>query len=408
MVATGANAEFGRTAGGVVNVITKSGTNQVKGSLFHFQRLEGLTSNTSDGKPLTDFHREQFGGTVGGPVVKNKAFFFGAVEGIREHLLRPNLSESFGTPCAVGSPTLAANEALINGSPDCQRLALLGFFRSRGQEEGLPVAQDVNNTASLAKIDWNLSAANNLSVSYNFDLLQESQPDLRRALLRQLGERHRGSVEDQHPESEPVQHGHRRTSSTSFTSRIPRENRPRSSTPSAIPARHRHRVRPVVPIRQPVLPGTDVDELVKRFQLKDNFSIVTGDAHHQDRRRMAAHQQLPGVSRLLRGTVPVRQRRRLPSLCVARGVRRLRPEHTRLLERFLRDRAGVVRGGVDSDRRTAALLPAEQQSGRHRPRRGRRVGHRQRRVRAVHSGQMAGRPRADARLRPSLGCPADA
>src|SRR5207248_11126539 len=49
VVATGANAEFGRTAGGVVNVITKSGTNQIKGSLFHYQRLQGLTSNTSDG-----------------------------------------------------------------------------------------------------------------------------------------------------------------------------------------------------------------------------------------------------------------------------------------------------------------------------------------------------------------------
>src|SRR5882762_9875332 len=46
VVATGANAEYGRTAGGVVNVITKSGTNQVNGSLFHYQRLEGLTSNT--------------------------------------------------------------------------------------------------------------------------------------------------------------------------------------------------------------------------------------------------------------------------------------------------------------------------------------------------------------------------
>ena len=169
VVATGANAEYGRTAGGIVNVITKSGTNQVKGSLFHFQRFEGLTSNTSDGKPLTDFHREQFGGTVGGPLVKNKAFFFGAIEGIREHLLRANLADTIGTPCAVSSPTLAANEALINGSPDCQRLALLSFFRSRGQEEGLPVAHDVNNTASLAKLDWNLSAANNLSVTYNFD-----------------------------------------------------------------------------------------------------------------------------------------------------------------------------------------------------------------------------------------------
>src|SRR3981189_3571041 len=77
VVATGANAEYGRTAGGVVNVITKSGTNQVNGSLFHYQRLEGLTSNTSDGKPLKDFRRNQFGGTMGGPIVKDKMFLFG-------------------------------------------------------------------------------------------------------------------------------------------------------------------------------------------------------------------------------------------------------------------------------------------------------------------------------------------
>src|SRR5258705_6270687 len=128
VIATGASAEFGHTAGGVVNVITKSGTNQVKASLFHYQRVEALTSNTSDGKPLTDFHREQSGGTVGGPLVKNKAFYFLALEGVRENLQRPNLSEAIGTPCPVSSPTLAANEAAINGSADCQRLAPRGFF----------------------------------------------------------------------------------------------------------------------------------------------------------------------------------------------------------------------------------------------------------------------------------------
>src|SRR6266852_8578450 len=79
IIASGANAEFGRTAGGVVNVVTKSGTNQVKGNLFHYQRVEGLTSNTSDGQKLKDFHREQSGGTVGGPLVKDKAFYFLAV-----------------------------------------------------------------------------------------------------------------------------------------------------------------------------------------------------------------------------------------------------------------------------------------------------------------------------------------
>src|SRR6266542_1443807 len=170
VVATGASAEFGRTAGGVINVITKSGTNDVHGSLFYFQRLEALTANTSDGKPLTDFRREQFGGTLGGPIVKDKAFFFLALEGIRENLQRPNLSEPIGSPCPVSAPTIAANESLIGGSADCQRLALLNFFRtSRGQEEGLPVDHKINNNALLAKLDWVIDTSNNLALSYNFD-----------------------------------------------------------------------------------------------------------------------------------------------------------------------------------------------------------------------------------------------
>src|SRR5947209_6914971 len=142
VVATGATAEFGRTAGGVINVISKSGTNNVHGSLFHFQRLEGLTANTSDGKPLKDFHREQFGGTIGGPIRKDKAFFFFAFEGIRESLTRANLSDPIGpTPCPVTTPVITnpAHEALINSNGDCQRLALINFIKtSRNQDEGLP------------------------------------------------------------------------------------------------------------------------------------------------------------------------------------------------------------------------------------------------------------------------------
>src|SRR5215510_11537032 len=170
VIASGASPEFGHTAGGVVNVITKSGTNQTAGSVFHYQRLEGLTSHTSDDKPLKDFHREQFGGTVGGPVIKDKAFYFLALEGVRENLQRANLSESIGTPCPVAAPTLGANASLIATSGDCQRLALLGFFQARrSQNEGLPIDHEINNNALLAKADWNLNPGNQLSASYNFD-----------------------------------------------------------------------------------------------------------------------------------------------------------------------------------------------------------------------------------------------
>src|SRR5688572_20694641 len=116
VIATGAGAEFGRTAGGIVNVITKSGTNNLHGSLFYFQRLEALSANTSDGKPLKDFHREQFGGTIGGPIIKDKVFYFAAVEQIIANLTRANLSEPIGTPCPVATPTVPANQALINSS----------------------------------------------------------------------------------------------------------------------------------------------------------------------------------------------------------------------------------------------------------------------------------------------------
>src|SRR5256714_7715743 len=113
VVATGASAEFGRTAGGVINDITKSGTNEVHGSLFHFQRLEALTAHTSDGKPLKDFRREQFGGNVGGPVKKDKAFFFVAAQQIFENLTPANPSPAPGAPRPLPSPTIQANEALL-------------------------------------------------------------------------------------------------------------------------------------------------------------------------------------------------------------------------------------------------------------------------------------------------------
>src|SRR4029077_8300509 len=172
VVASGANAEFGRTAGGVVNVITKSGTNDVHGSAFYYQRLEALTSATSDGKPLDGFQREQFGGSLGVPIVKDKLFFFGSGEGIREDLNRSNLSVPIGTPCAIANPIFQSNitDAQISTSGDCQRLVLLDFMKTNfNQNDGLPVSRQVRNAAAFGRIDYNPNASNQISTSYNFD-----------------------------------------------------------------------------------------------------------------------------------------------------------------------------------------------------------------------------------------------
>jgi hypothetical protein len=276
VVASGANAEFGRTAGGVINVITKSGTNQVRGSLFHFQRLEDLTSNTSDGKPLKDFHREQFGGTIGGPLVKDKAFFFLAVEGIRENLQRPNLSEPIGSPCSVSVPTISAHESLINSNPDCQRVALLNFMRTtRGQDEGRPVDHTINNNAILAKIDWTLNAKNSLAVSFNFN---RSENENQTFDVSTYGNSANG-IEG--PSKISVLNVNlfttvSNTKLNEFHFTFSREDRPRSAVESNIPADTGMGFGPTFRFGNPFFIAPNVDELMKRFQIKNNFSIVSG------------------------------------------------------------------------------------------------------------------------------------
>lgn len=81
-------AEYGRAAGGVISVVIKSGSNAVHGSGFEFCRHERLEANDffADrgglAKPPLRYH--QFGGTSGGPIVHNRAFFFGSYQGTRE------------------------------------------------------------------------------------------------------------------------------------------------------------------------------------------------------------------------------------------------------------------------------------------------------------------------------------
>ncbi|HSE24207.1 MAG TPA: TonB-dependent receptor [Pyrinomonadaceae bacterium] len=278
VVATGANAEFGRTAGGVINVITKSGTNAIHGSAFYFQRMEGLTANTSDGKPLTDFHREQFGGTIGGPIKKDKAFYFFAFEGIRENLTRGNLSDQIGdTPCPVTTPTIGANEALINANADCQRLALINFFRaSRNQEEGLPVDHPIKNYAVLGKVDWDLNNANKLALSYNFDYSKNTNQTFDVPTYGNSANGIEGPSK-----INVVNFNWITTVSPTKVNEAhfsySRELRPRGTAPSNVPADTGIGFAPSFRFGNPFFLQPNVDELLWRTHLKDNFSIISGN-----------------------------------------------------------------------------------------------------------------------------------
>jgi hypothetical protein len=87
VVTNNAAANYGRTGGGVINSITRSGTNQLHGSVFEFLRNSDLDArNFFDAKNAPAFRRNQFGGDAGGPIVHDKTFIFGAYEGVRQGL----------------------------------------------------------------------------------------------------------------------------------------------------------------------------------------------------------------------------------------------------------------------------------------------------------------------------------
>ncbi|MGE0101034.1 MAG: carboxypeptidase regulatory-like domain-containing protein [Blastocatellales bacterium] len=277
VVATGASAEFGRTAGGIVNVITKSGTNSFRGSLFHFQRHESMTSETSNGQPLTDFHREQFGGTLGGPIKKDRMFYFLAFEQITGNLQRANLSAPIGTPCPVQTPTITANESLIAGSADCQRLALINFFRTtRNQSEGDPVRKPVHNSAFLGKWDWKISPANDLAFSYNANRSNKINETFDVATY--------GNSANGTEGPSLIQLANLNIFSTispnilnEFHYTYSRENRPRSATRSNVPADTAMGFATTFRFGSPFFIHPDIDELFWRSQIKNNLSIVSGN-----------------------------------------------------------------------------------------------------------------------------------
>lgn len=162
VVAAGYSAEFGRSTGGVVNAVTKSGDNTVRGTLFYLLRPEWLARGHEFAKELA-FQRldalgldatlaptqQQFGGSIGGPVVKDKFFYFGSVEMQRFKAPRQVL---FNNLVGVAQPVAgaAAREAF-------------DFYRALE----VPYESTNNSIALFGKADWQMNNANRFSIRYN-------------------------------------------------------------------------------------------------------------------------------------------------------------------------------------------------------------------------------------------------
>lgn len=148
VVTNGAIAEFGRASAGFINIVTQSGTNDVRGKIYGFLRSEKFDARNPLATSKDPLTQTQYGASVGAPVVKNRAFFFGNFEQTRR-----NDSNVITIS--------AANVAAIN-----IRLSAVGY---RGQQiqTGL-VSSGYDATNFFARVDHHINAKNDFSATYNF------------------------------------------------------------------------------------------------------------------------------------------------------------------------------------------------------------------------------------------------
>jgi hypothetical protein len=145
VVNNGFGAEYGRALGGIVNIVTKSGTNQVHGSIYEYLENNELNATSILTQPgFRTLRQNQFGGTLGGPIKRDKTFYFLNYEGQRR----------------AQSPTypelLVANLPAVN--------ALKASFGLAPENLGVLKTADVDN--GLAKLDHQFNPHNRLSVRY--------------------------------------------------------------------------------------------------------------------------------------------------------------------------------------------------------------------------------------------------
>jgi hypothetical protein len=121
------SAEYGRSSGAVVNATIKSGTNSVRGSLYEFLRNDALDANNyfSEllGAPKPERKRNQFGGAIGGPIVRNRAFWFADYEGLRDLEGIPRVRQVPTAAEKAGLFTTAVVDPFAAGRPEFSRNA---------------------------------------------------------------------------------------------------------------------------------------------------------------------------------------------------------------------------------------------------------------------------------------------
>src|SRR5262245_55480044 len=145
VISSGYSAEFGRSSGGVVTVVTKSGTNDFHGSSFYLNRHRDLAKKNAFGQAAAPT-QHQFGGSIGGPVIKDKAFFIGSYE--QQELTNPRQ---------------VLFDRLTTFAPDAATQEAFNFYKALET----PFDQTNDAIAFLGRFDYQFSEANRFNVRYS-------------------------------------------------------------------------------------------------------------------------------------------------------------------------------------------------------------------------------------------------
>jgi outer membrane receptor protein involved in Fe transport len=187
-VASNFEAQYGRSAGGVINVVTKSGTDNIHGSAFEFFRNDAMDARNyfnPTSQEQQPFHNNQFGAALGGPIIKDKTFFFVDYEGVRETgklsytTLVPTAQEisyaTTNTPTATVNPVIA-NLLALNPWPTANIPSAVAqpFSGINNVFVATPFSNRVDN--GIVKIDHNFNKDNLLTGRYYIGDSDQSFP----------------------------------------------------------------------------------------------------------------------------------------------------------------------------------------------------------------------------------------
>jgi hypothetical protein len=159
VLSSGYSAEFGRATGGVINTVTRSGSNDIHGTGYWFFRNQDFGARDRYAASVSPETRHQFGGSVGGPIVKDKLFYFFNGEGIRRDfplLATMNTSPLFNAAGAfVGQCTASAAQ--------CD--AAITYITKR---HNVSIPRQANSELGFGKIDWRPADRHAFSFSFNY------------------------------------------------------------------------------------------------------------------------------------------------------------------------------------------------------------------------------------------------